>query len=162
MNSSVTLKSDRVCPNRFTGDYDLAIFVSSYESRCTQSSSYDDLRFKHAIPVLFSEMQTKRARIKHDKIIMKKAALASASPPIDLHPSVTDYMGTTKEILSAIASILDPQKANRIFIDITTCPKYYFAAIMSQLILSGFAASYTLFYAEGRYSAANRVGGVVT
>lgn len=151
MKSLVSLKSERIQPDNFDSDYDLAIFVSSYESRCVRSSNYDGLRFKHGLAVLFSQMKTTRPRIRHDSIIKDKIYTAHASSLI-LRPSVYDYASTTKDILSAIASKLDPTKANRIFVDITTCPKYYFAAILSQLFLSGYAVSYTFFYAEGRYT----------
>ncbi|MHB1463360.1 MAG: hypothetical protein ACYC1M_18890 [Armatimonadota bacterium] len=152
MNNPVSVRSQRVSPAEFTGEYDLAIFVSSFESRCTRSSIYEGLHFKNSITVFFSEMKNMREELGHDQVIFQKASFATVKHS-HLQPSVTEYDGTTREILQNLASMLDSSKPNRIFFDITTCPKYYFAAVLSQLFLSGFVDRYTLFYAEGRYSA---------
>lgn len=159
MKGSVSLHSSRVSPDTFEQEYDLAIFVSSYESRCTRSSIYGGLRFKHALTILFSEMEKERAKFGHDDVILRKASSASTCH-VSLEPSVTDYSQTTKEVLSVIARTLDPTRANRVFIDITTCPKYYFAALLAQLFLSGFATDYSFFYAEGRYSSPKKDGNI--
>lgn len=133
------------------GCYDLMILASSWDQRCICIADERRLQIKQAIPIFFSLRDNLGYRDRHDKIIIEYCrSIASTVSPIrgasiDVDSMWRDLFHHMKK------AYMDNNRPLNIFVDISTCPRYYFTAVCALAFKFGFAEKITFFYAEGEY-----------
>jgi hypothetical protein len=133
------------------GHFDVALFASSWDSRCLCVTGSSGLRAERAIVLLFTQKDSLGFRLKHDEQLLsyvKRAAtevalIREASSALDqIRRSI---MATVREALQAAGRPL------RIFVDLSTCPRFYALDLLATCIKRGIAERVSIFYAEGKY-----------
>ena len=131
--------------------YDLLILVSSWDKRCCCITKTPDVSAMKGILVLFSTRDQGGLRDMHDRQLHdfgKKYCKDLQS----IHTDSLDLKNTWRKIDNIICEVtLTLQRPIRILLDISTCPRYYGAAILGRSFIGGSASNVTVFYAEGVY-----------
>ncbi len=145
-------ESFRSFNDNIEGKFNVGIFFSSFESRCSIGSQLiDESSCDSSIIVLFTEKDDLGLRDKHDPELFKYVAACSKATPI-----VIDNFSirNVEEIIAKILhSIPENSSSDRCkwFIDITTCPKPFFMSILGYFRGMIDSPQFTLFNATAHY-----------
>lgn len=135
----------------YTGDYDLMILVSSWDKRSVSITESSSLRATNGALILFNNRDSEGMRDKHDPIL--KTFID------DRCDNSTVITGDSLDVENVWSSIwLEVVKASRIkggplriFIDASSCPRYYVLAVLGYCLGEGLAKEISICYGEGYY-----------
>jgi hypothetical protein len=144
------INSRKAFPEIESGEYNLGIFVSSFESRASRITIYKNMTFDNAVLIRFVEEESRPQRINNDRILESFIKENSRKYEV-LRCKVTSWTSTVQSMLQIVGKLLAPNDSNAIFIDITTFPKFYFCSLLTQFFFLGYGRRYDFFYAEGEY-----------
>lgn len=133
------------------GDYDLALVCSSWDARCLAVTAVQEMRTKRVVILLFDARDDQGLRDSHDP---KLTAFAEkiASKITVIRGESTDLRSVWNQLSDELARArMAQQSPLSLFIDISTCPRFYSAATLAVALKKGWASRATLFYAEGVY-----------
>ena len=147
--SSIPLDS----PADLEGAYDALILVSSWDQRCVCITDCDKLSARHGILILFDRRDSSGLRDKHDPQLEQFCDRVCETKHV-IRGSSLDVAGMFDRLTAALTQILRQiQRPLRIVLDLSTCPRYYAAAILSEHFARGLIAQVVVFYAEAEYPA---------
>ena len=132
------------------GQFDFALLSSSWDKRCLSVIEADKLRATRCIVFLPSLRDDLGLRDRHDPLLVQFAD--SIGTCQELRGNSSDIEG----LWNALADRVDAMRKTlarplRIFIDLSTCPRFLSLGLLSHTLLSGVAHEITVYYAEGRY-----------
>jgi hypothetical protein len=131
--------------------FDLMVLVSSWDTRCISIVEGDDLHAKYGVTMYFNARDNKGLRDKHD-LLLENFCKASCSAFNKVCGSSTDVHGMWDKLLKLIIiARRECGRPIRVFVDISSCPKYFAMAILGYCLRTGIAEKVTMFYAEGIY-----------
>jgi hypothetical protein len=137
----------------YCGDYDLAILVSSWDTRSVCVSQAERFKAGLCVVTLFTYRDRLGLRDRHDADLLAFAQRCA--------PEVCEIRGDSLDLENTWSQLLRSMVAHRhrtkrplhIFVDASACPRYYLLAIVATALSSGLAARVSVTYAEGRYPA---------
>lgn len=135
----------------YSGDFDLAILVSSWDARSVCITGADRFRAGTSLVIFFAQRDRHGLRERHDARLLEFARERS-----DL---VTEVVGDSLEIQKIWSQLLVAmvdlhhrlKRPLRILVDGSSCPRYYLLGIVATSLSSGLASHVSVTYAEGRY-----------
>lgn len=132
-------------------NYDVAIFVSSWEERCLCFANADDWTAESTILILFTDRDSAGARDKHDAIL--KAQVKSHSQHVEIVTGRSiDIDSVWESIFNHILQVYGKkQRPLKILLDSSTCPRYYALAVVGACMAEGISGMISVTYAEGHY-----------
>jgi hypothetical protein len=133
------------------GDFDLGVFVSSWDARCLEVTQIDGLRVTTSILMLFDEVDLHGRRSVADRRL--STFLEERSERVtEVRGSVANLEGTFAELWrSCLSAAVNLERPLNVLLDITTAPRYYSLGVVSFLLRSGIASTVTAIYSEGSY-----------
>jgi len=135
----------------YSGEYDLAVLVSSWDRRATCVTAAKDFRAAACLVVLFNERDRQGLRDAHDFAILDFAR-TSSQRVIQVGADSLDLRGTWLKLLHELGeSRRRIKRPLRLFIDASVCPRYYLLGLVATSLSSGIASHVSISYAEGRY-----------
>ena len=133
------------------GIYDLAIFTSSWDSRCICICDACEAQSRYGLLILFEGRDSVGLREKHDKRLIEYAASKCGNVEYVKGFSV-DVEGTWKQIFEKVLRFREYEgRPIKILLDLSTCPRYYALALVGCSLSYGIAEHISIFYAEGAY-----------
>src|SRR5438105_854871 len=146
--SFISGESHLIEPRDLTGQFDVFIAASSWDLRSVCVTQAPQLCMEHAILMLFETRDTKGLRDRHDDMLRNYCASRSRQVHTLLGRSVEVEEMWEKLRVKLIDMGTACGRSLRVFLDISTCPRYYFGAICAFVLKSGLATSLSVFYAE--------------
>lgn len=134
------------------GEYDLSLLASSWDERCVCVTSAAGLSLGHAIVVMPKDKDAIGLRDTHDDRLCKFVEGKSASH--ELFSLETGDLSAWPRLKGAFHKFLDknPRPGGaRVFVDISTCPRFLSLAFLKEALHSGLVRSLDLAYSEGVY-----------
>jgi hypothetical protein len=141
-------------PNElWSGFFDFAIIGTSWDRRCTAITQCLNLTFSTVVEVVpFDIEQTGSLADNHQKV---SEFCTNNSSDFQSKQSKTSNLPETlaeiKECLWSAIGNADRKQAARVFIDISTCPRYFTLAILVEAFRSGLVEEIFIAYSEGIY-----------
>ena len=140
----------------WTGGFDFFLTGASWDVRCTAISKCRDLDIKSAVIIKPGTTDSKNILDKNIKRLSDFCAQKSEkfhileSMPADLAATLEQM----RKIFWAEILNINPRRPARVFIDISTCPRYFSLSLMCDALKSGLVSEVVLGYSEGKYPAA--------
>ncbi len=133
------------------GNYDIGLFLPSWDQRCVSILDVKDIYFTDAIIVFFKNKDEHGFRKKHDKKI--KNFLKEHSKRLhEIEGDSKDIKYLEKEITSKIYEIFQKKDAPlTFFYDLSTSPRFYALTVFAFVAQKGLFKKINFFYAEGDY-----------
>jgi hypothetical protein len=134
-----------------TGDYDVAILSSSWDRRCLCITKAIGFHATHCGYFLLDLRDQFGLRDKHDILIAQFAAKLVGHPRVftgGSHNVQFLWRQLLDFVIDAYNSVGRPLK---LFIDLSTCPRFLSIGLTSNALLKGIASHVSVFYAEGHY-----------
>ena len=137
--------------NLIYGTYDLGIIFPSWDNRCLELLKCTDLSFKNSIlPIFSGKNSAKYSKLNQSKLI--DYAKQNSNQTYSFEGESIDFNYIWQNLSKQIINQFIKNKSSlNIFLDLSTCPKYYAMSILSTCILRGIAKLITIFYSEGEY-----------
>lgn len=135
------------------GNFDFGLFGTSWDNRCVAILECDSIRFKSSVLVrppttALGEVLQKN----HSKVY---DFFSSISTTCNVLEADTERLGQVYEHIRALfwAAIDEPGRIApaKIFIDVSTCPRYFSLALLAEAFKSGQVDEICLGYSEGKY-----------
>jgi len=137
----------------WTGNFDFGLFGVSWDIRCTAIEKCNSISFSSVAIVI------PKTKISIDLLSSHKARVSDF---FQLNSKLCNLIETEKEILSATferirslfwAAVGEASRTvpARIFIDVSTCPRYLSLGLMREALYSGIVSEVCLGYSEGKY-----------
>lgn len=134
-----------------SGHYDVMILVSSWDRRCMCVTEIESLRASKGIVILFDQRDSGGLRDAHDRRLLEYARRQSDR----LETVRGQSVNVTKLWHDILVQIQDARHSHgyplRIFLDLSTCPRYYAMALLSVCLGGGVAKRITFLYSEAQY-----------
>lgn len=141
-------------PNElWNGFFDFALVGSSWDKRCTAVTRCENLTAQSTVIIKPFVTSSSPILDEHNAVIFKFCHAQSK----DLHvveSSTSNLAESLRDVQShfwAAISHVDRKTPARIFVDISTCPRYFSLAILGEAFRSGLVAEIVLGYSEGKY-----------
>jgi len=135
----------------YSGSFDLALLVSSWDTRSICVTKSEAFRSGHTTILFFEKRDPYGLRDQHDQKLQEFARQASQSVQ-PIHCNSLSLEPTWKELLATIAR---QRKALgrplHIFLDAAVCPRYYLLATVATALKTGVASRVSVVYADGLY-----------
>jgi hypothetical protein len=129
------------------GSFDLGIFVSSYEERCTAVARQKSLHLQEARIVRFQDTEERFDQELRAFLGQKADHLGP-----DVQGMVEDLRGMGGQIHAALTDIyLAKGQPLNVFVDMTCLERYYLLFILGNCLGMGICRRIVFFYSEGRY-----------
>lgn len=133
------------------GKYDFALLASSWDGRSVCIADAAKLRTTRTAVLLFDLRDDKGRRDRHDKVLLDYAGTVS-DQTVKIRGKSTDVEVIWEQIAECIlAQARDSGRPLNVLLDLSACPRYYAAALVSACLGKGLAATLTVVYAEGKY-----------
>lgn len=133
------------------GHFDFALISSSWDKRCKCITDAKNFRASHGALLLFETRDELGLRENHDRIL-REFVERQISMPFIIEGESTDTSTMWQKVWSAIVKASNAlQRPMRLFVDLSTCPRYLSIGSVTRCIQSGIASDVTVFYAEGDY-----------
>jgi len=138
----------------WNGYFDFALLGASWDVRCMAVTKCDEIRFGSAV-VLIPHAMDPSGSVHADRVSQFCRAKCEQVEVVESMPSNLPHtLGLIREKLAAEISRVERTVPARVFIDISTCPRYFSLAILAEALRSGLVAEVSLGYSEGRYPVA--------
>lgn len=136
------------------GYFDFALIGASWDIRCMTVTNCDEIKFGSTVVIIPHAMDS--SGIAHaDRV---SDFCRDKSDQVDVVESMTsnlpDILGLIRAKLATEIGRANRTAPARVFIDISTCPRYFSLAILAEALRSGLVAEVLLGYTEGRYPVA--------
>jgi hypothetical protein len=160
MNQIVDVTSSHFATGSWSPEeFDLVIVMAGYSQRSQTIASEVGLRAARGILLYFEEGVDAPERNKRGNRDTLSSYLRQCTKQYDeVSLSVGSY---EREILRVLPRVADALRAsggsNRVAIDITALPRYYFSTLLVQMFLAGLLNDVTVYYAEAHYVQAEEV-----
>lgn len=139
------------------GYFDFALVGASWDKRSTAITGCTHLKFGSVVILKPPATETTDLLSRHYSKIKKYCAQVSDRVfTIDSDPkSINDELKSIRDTF--LDEIAKPNRTipAKVFIDTSTCPRYFTLALLAEAFRSGLTASITLGYAEGKYPTAS-------
>ena len=133
------------------GSFDFLLLASSWDKRCLCVTKSRDLRATHGALLLFDTRDDLGLRDDHDPRLTHFLRETVDSPSV-IHGDSTDTATVWSRLSEQVLTVARKyQRPLRIFIDLSTCPRYLSIGLAAEGLKSGIASEVTFFYAEGNY-----------
>jgi hypothetical protein len=141
-------------PNEvWEGHFDFALIGTSWDKRCLALTSCKNLKFESVVEITPREENADQLLISHHRVLGDY--LRQCSTNYYLEESITSKLSETyaevrKRFLNAIGNP-DRRLPARVFIDVSTCPRFFSLAILGEAFRSGVVGEIVVGYSEGKY-----------
>ena len=133
------------------GSFDFLLLASSWDKRCVCVTKSRDLRSNHGALLLFDTRDDLRLRDDHDPRLARFLEETVDNSAV-IHGDSTDTGSVWSRLSEMFLKVARKYKRPlRIFIDLSTCPRYLSIGLAVEGLKSGIASEVTFFYAEGKY-----------
>ncbi|MHB9144330.1 MAG: hypothetical protein ACYC5Y_03225 [Symbiobacteriia bacterium] len=139
-------------------EFDVGLCVSSWEQRCTAMTA-GHMTFDRAGLIVFEQAPEHEGGPgagvvpKYDAILRKFLEEHSQNGITEVRGDVKDLRGVFGKIAQFIRSTREEKgRPLRLFMDITTCPKYYFLGVLGLCVREALCDRITFHYAEAQYT----------
>lgn len=163
MSSSVTQFSDAIISASswcgtdrdilWNGFFDFALFGASWDKRCTAVTQCTDLSFQTSVAILpYTDVPDSKLEL-HQNSLFEFCRLHSVNFH-SLASKTTDLPKTLASLRAHFWSTIHSENRTcpaRVFIDVTTCPRYFSLALLGDAFRSGLVVEIVLSYSEGAY-----------
>ncbi|MCH8043055.1 MAG: hypothetical protein IID44_04990 [Planctomycetes bacterium] len=137
-------------PDLARGEFDYALFSSSWDKRCLSVTCATELRAANCSVVIPDLRDVSGLMDKHDPLLLQFASKIGKCK--ELRGDSRDVDGLWNQLLQHVLDVhRELARPLRIFIDLSTCPRFLSLGLLSQAVLSGIASEVTVFYSEGDY-----------
>lgn len=141
-------------PNElWTGTFDFALIGSSWDKRCLALKNCDNLTFESSLEIMPSVEGDAGLLDTHHGVLAEFCARKSHD-----HHVTTSHTSGLSETFTEVRSRLwaainhpDRRRPARVFIDVSTCPRYFSLAVLGEAFRSGLVGEIVIAYSEGRY-----------
>ncbi len=138
-------------PSQLEGEYDVLVAASSWDQRCLCITHCRNVKAEHGIVVLFDHRDSLGLRDSHDAQLERFCDRACETKHVVRGSSVQ-----VAEMWDSLSATLEQirrklQRPLRLLLDLSTCPRYYAAAILSEHFGGGLVEQVVVFYAEAKY-----------
>lgn len=138
-------------PADIAGTYDIMFLFSSWDLRCLSVCKSRELKARRAILLLFERRDCLGLRDQHDEVL-KDFCRTSSHECVAINVISTEVERTWDQVSTELRSAARTAgHPIRLFLDLSTCPRYYAAGILAACFKSGLASFVSVFYAEGHY-----------
>lgn len=135
----------------FEGQYDLIFLASSWDSRCLSLTKASGLKALKSILLLFDVKDKEGLREKHDAAL-RKYCKEQSDETIELTGKSLDVEKLWKKISpELINQRRGMDRPMRVFIDASSCPRYFVLAILGFCFNEGLSRNITICYGEALY-----------
>jgi hypothetical protein len=143
------------------GHFDAIVLTSSWDSRCLSITAVDQVSADLGICALFENRGELGLRDEHDPRVLGWLGERSER--------LVKVEGASENLADIWGQILGPLRAQlreknrplRVLVDLSTCPRYYAAGLLSSGLEHGIFSAATFFYAEAAYTEQTKLGSVV-
>lgn len=136
------------------GYYDFALLGASWDKRCMAVTQCNEIKFGSAV-VLIPHAMDLSGMGHADGVSTFCLGKGEKVDVIESKSSnLPDTLGLIRTKLAAKIGRGDRKSPARVFIDISTCPRYFSLAILAEALRSGLVGEVALGYSEGRYPTA--------
>ena len=134
------------------GEFDAIIVTPSWDSRCLSITDVADVAASLGVCALFSNRGSQGLRDKHDPAVL--AWLGNkVQQVVEVNGRSEDLRDMWRRIVSPLIGLMrERNRPLQVLIDLSTCPRYYAAGLLSTGLQRGLFSSITFFYAEAAYS----------
>ncbi len=137
----------------WTGIYDFALIGTSWDKRCTAVTKCNNLEFRSSILLKpLTDEPSELLNAQHSQVVEFCEANS-----VSCHIMQANT-GKLHETLEAIRAIFwaeigreDRKEPAKVFIDVSTCPRYFSLALLGEAFRSGLVGEICLGYSEGKY-----------
>lgn len=132
------------------GQFDFALLSSSWDKRCLSVIEAERLQAAHCTVFLPELRDDLGLRDKHDPLLVGFAsAIGNCN---ELHGDSSHIEGVWDTLAERVDDLRRTlARPLRIFIDLSTCPRFLSLGLLSHTLLTGTANELTVYYAEGNY-----------
>lgn len=139
-------------PNELIGgQYDLALLSSSWDKRCLCVTGANNLWATNCGLLLFEMRDNLGLRDKHDKALKVFGDRISSSCRVFSGSSSRIRILWNQLYEYVVQAHAAAKRPLRLFIDLSTCPRYLSLGLACCTLASGMASHVSVFYAEGNY-----------
>lgn len=137
----------------WNGFFDFAIIGTSWDKRCTSITKCTNLTFKTVVEVVPFDIEPIESLAEnHQNVSEFCRANSSYFHTMEAKTSnLPETLAEIKRCLWLAIGNVDRKQAARVFIDISTCPRYFTLAILSEAFRSGLVEEIFVAYSEGVY-----------
>lgn len=143
------------------GQFDAIVLTPSWDSRCLSITDATEVSATLGVCALFANRGALGLRDKHDPVVLGWLR--------ERVESITTVTGPSENLRDIWRGIFDPltdlmrerNRPLRVLVDLSTCPRYYAAGLLSSGLQRGVFGDATFFYAEASYSEAENAPRVV-
>lgn len=134
-----------------SGNYDVMLLVSSWDKRSICVTQGENLFSEYGQLVLFKTRDKQGLRDEHDKLLADFVHRQSIQYQ-QIEGDSVELKSIWQQLYKSIVSLRRRKaRALTVFMDISACPRYYFAALLATCLGTGIVRRIRLFYAEGVY-----------
>jgi hypothetical protein len=135
-----------------SGTFDVIILTSSWDARCLSIAAGDKLQAEYGLGIFFDARDKMGLRDKHDQVLNQFLKQNTTR-----QESISGESCDVKRIWEGIYGFLvkvrkAKRRTLRIFMDLSTCPRYYSLGVTAAAFVQSLAHSLTFFYAEAAYT----------
>jgi hypothetical protein len=133
------------------GDFDAIVVAPSWDSRCLAITQATEVRASLGICALFENRGQLGLRDEHDPRVLKWIGERTTETVEVRGPSenLRDIWGGM--MVPLLGLMRARNRPLRLLVDLSTCPRYYAAGLLSAGLQRGIVSSITFFYAEADY-----------
>ncbi len=137
----------------WSGQYDLLVVASSWDSRCTAITKCRDLRADFAVLLLYDAKDDQGLRNRHDRELGKYLNRIARDLTV-VRGQATDVHATWRALVESMISAAK-SRARPLVVgcDITTMPRYASCGLLATAFRLGLVRGFDVFYTEGFYPA---------
>jgi len=136
------------------GYYDFALLGASWDKRCMAITQCNEIKFGSAV-VLIPHAMDSSGTVHADGV---SAFCLEKGEKVDVIESessnLPDTLGLIRARLAAEIGRSNRKSPARVFIDVSTCPRYFSLALLAEALRSGLVSEVALGYSEGHYPTA--------
>lgn len=136
----------------WAGHYDLGVIAASWDPRCTEIACAPNLTF--GVLLICAPKITDRDGLrKHHDVVIKDAAQRSAAETKYIYFGPAELEDSWAVLREGLWQSLRRVRNSglRLFLDITTCPRYLTLALLKEALSSGLCSVIDIGYTEGDY-----------
>ena len=137
----------------WSGFFDFALLGASWDKRCTAITKCHELQFHTAVEIVPFEMTSNGSLDTHQQSISDFCLTNSKSFHVT-QSKTANLAETLADVRTHFWSAISGQHRSepaRVFIDVTTCPRYFSLAVLVEAFRSGLVGEIVVAYSEGGY-----------
>lgn len=131
------------------GSYDLALLAAAWDRRSGCIAEAPNLNLKFALLLTFASRDPLGIQEANEGKL--RAYLSRTGCVVESVTSVSEDVELEWTRIWNAAKSLAGKRSQRVFIDLTGCPRFYSLGLLAALFATGMASEICLFYAEGQY-----------